>query len=79
MATATGASSAAASVQDDCEDSGSRTAVVIVEAELNEEMIEELEEDRQSQMSGISQQDRDNKTILLRQAASGKASNFAFH
>ena len=40
---------------------------------------EELEEcdsseERQSHISGISQQDRDNKTILLRQAASGKLS-----
>ena len=32
---------------------------------------EDSSEERQSHISGISQQDRDNKTILLRQAASG--------
>ncbi len=32
----------------------------------------ESSDERQSHLSGISQQDRDNKTILLRQAASGK-------
>ena len=31
----------------------------------------ESSDERQSHISGISQQDRDNKTILLRQAASG--------
>ena len=39
---------------------------------VQEELVEEGDSDRQSHMSGISQQDRDNKTILLRQAASGK-------
>lgn len=38
---------------------------------VQEELVEEGDSDRQSHMSGISQQDRDNKTILLRQAASG--------
>ena len=41
---------------------------------VQEELVEEGDSDRQSHMSGISQQDRDNKTILLRQAASGKLS-----
>ena len=41
--------------------------------QLQQEVVEELgDSDRQSNLSGISQQDRDNKTILLRQAASGK-------
>ena len=39
---------------------------------VQEELVEEGDSDRQSNISGISQQDRDNKTILLRQAASGK-------
>ena len=34
-------------------------------------IADDIEEDSQSHISGISQQDRDNKTILLRQAASG--------
>ena len=36
---------------------------------------EDSSEERQSHISGISQQDRDNKTILLRQAASGMYEN----
>ena len=46
---------------------------VIPNYNLQSEVVEELgDSDRQSNISGISQQDRDNKTILLRQAASGK-------
>ena len=41
---------------------------------VQEELVEEGDSDRQSHISGIGQQDRDNKTILLRQAASGKLS-----
>lgn len=40
----------------------------VMEEEL---VLQDEEDDRQSHISGISQQDRDNKTILLRQAASG--------
>lgn len=42
----------------------------VMEEEL---VLQDEEDDRQSHISGISQQDRDNKTILLRQAASGKS------
>ena len=46
---------------------------VVPNYQLQQEVVEELgDSDRQSNLSGISQQDRDNKTILLRQAASGK-------
>ena len=38
------------------------------------ELEDSSAEDRSSHISGISQQDRDNKTILLRQAASGNIS-----
>lgn len=39
----------------------------------------ESSDERQSHISGISQQDRDNKTILLRQAASGKSPRQQLH
>ena len=45
----------------------------IVEVEILDESSD-AERQSISGMSGISQQDRDNKTILLRQAASGKIS-----
>ena len=49
--------------------SSSSTDFTLRVARMEEE--EDSSEERQSHISGISQQDRDNKTILLRQAASG--------
>ena len=39
---------------------------------LEVELEYDSSDEKQSHLSGISQQDRDNKTILLRQAASGE-------
>ena len=40
----------------------------------HDELEDSSAEERQSHISGISQQDRDDKTIVLRQAASGEFS-----
>ena len=58
----------------DEEDDDEEEADYNLQVAVQEELVEEGDSDRQSHISGISQQDRDNKTILLRQAASGKLS-----
>ena len=56
---------------DDLEDDPDHIREDTMEFHAEYEQEYESSDERQSHLSGISQQDRDNKTILLRQAASG--------